>query len=307
MFEKIKNSYLERSQDLDLRLQMWDNFSEIYPPNLSIERPRPSLLLSMEAGDVGLSIFWIVQSTIVRGLFNEIASYDVDFSKIVSNLKPETIGALAHSENPKAPFTITEKDQTISLNGKKNYITGGTTADILLLTGRETDEEKVSKIVFINDAKFLENNVSDLKLNHLKTTDHGSLTLSNYSLNLKNKINIKPKDLQRSLKKWNLIEKILIIESFVGLLIFLNGYIEKKTQQPILSHDFVNITLSKIEEVTDNAIKSIFSNEKIETYKGLNIELKDAATKLINFSKENSLPEDISQRFKDLTFFLPFI
>jgi len=307
MFENIKNSYLERSIDSSLRLKTWDNFSEIYPPNLSIERPRPSLLLSMEAGDVGLAIFWIVQSTIVRSLFKDLALDDKNFSSIVSKLKPETIGALAHSENPKNPFNIQEQQTTIMLNGKKNYITGGLTADILLLTGRDINEESISKIVFINNKEFLEQNISNLKLDFLKTTDHGYLDISNFEIGKKNLINIRDKDLKRSLKKWNLIEKSLIIESFVGLLIFINGYIEETFDKLILSHDFLNIILNKIEEATDNSIKAAFDNERITVYKGLQIELTDAANKLLNFSTNNDLPKELSERFNDIKFFLPFI
>ena len=292
MFESIEKSYLARSESQSDRMRIWENLSLTLPP-----------LLTRESGDFALSIQWIVQATIVRGIHQALIKLNA-ISDIP--LKNDTIGALAHSENPNKPFVIEKIDNILHISGEKSYITGGNIADFLMITGKSTNNGELSLII-LNKDDLPPNSITELNLPNLKTTDHGKLTINSTQISLEHLIKIDNRDLKRILKKQSLLEKTLIIEAAFGLIIYLNRVIGEKFSFEPLNHQLLREIMSSIEKSTEINILASQTGDKLS----MNIDniksISEMIEKINHYYNNNTLPSEIEMRIKDLNFIKNFL
>ncbi|MFP4446971.1 MAG: hypothetical protein ACLFPD_12080, partial [Desulfosudaceae bacterium] len=113
-------------------------------------------------------------------------------------------------------------DGEVKLSGTKKYITGGQWADFLLVTGRAPGEEKISRMVWLPAADILANEIHPLKPNGLRTIAHGRLVLENKKTAGHCLLPLSAAQTRRYLAAWGIVERGLILESFIGLMAYLN-------------------------------------------------------------------------------------
>lgn len=227
LLKKIEESYARRTGNPSLQKNCWERVTEILPPTLaavSSDSPYSSGIIAEKSGDLGMALLWIVEASLIRGLLGELIKEEPSGSRlrgIAENIGPELIGALAHSEDKDAPLTLTEEGGRLLLSGRKKYITGGSTADFILITGREVGEEKISRMVLLPIGMLPPDALQELSLNTLGTISHASLNLERSGLPAHYAFSLEASTLRRALKKWSLIERSLILESFLGLMLYI--------------------------------------------------------------------------------------
>jgi hypothetical protein len=227
-FLNIESTYPERQLDSGKSINTWKEFASVYPPSagLSVRDKTflPSTLLTLQSGDLGLSMLWIVQATLIRALLNDLLKTEgvnPHLSALLGKISDYSIGAMAHSENKNNPVIIERKDGITFITGMKKYVTGGLHADFILLTAREKPDEKITWLAYIPSDILPEGALSDLMLKTLRTINHASLSMENMPVPEENIFHTEPSALRRVLKKWSIIERSLIIEAYIGLLVYL--------------------------------------------------------------------------------------
>ena len=299
--ETLKHSYTDRINNHTLFKDAWNLFVHDYPPThcLLDYKELPSTSIALYAGDLGFAILWIIQSVLIRCLLysiNQLQPWQID-------LQSNTIGAMAHTEPDSNPMIARYSDKnTLLLTGKKNYISGGSNANILLLTARRPGDDKITKLIYIAANDLPENTLQDINLSILPTIKHSSLTLIDFSCNSKNCCPIKDKDLRKILKKWSLIERSLIGEAYIAFLLHLAKNIPIPDQINIINEAENLLSLQK--SFTRQQIENAFSDKFIDTLGDI-ASVLNITQQLSSFCMANSnrLNSSIKARLQDLNLF----
>ncbi|MCP4131224.1 MAG: hypothetical protein GY754_09610 [bacterium] len=301
--KQIEESYLARSDNPDLQKSTWQELTAQLPPHLAPEqRERPSLLLARDAGDLGLALLWIVQATLVRSQAHSLLRQldnNPAMKTVLENIAPDVIGAMAHTEDRNNPLIVREEGDTIILNGVKKYITGGKTADFILATAKLTAEEKMSQLIYIPVAELPDTALEELPLPSLKTTSHATLTLENTRLPKTNNLGPEGSSLRRSLKKWSILERSLILEAVIAFLIYLNRRLDSILDENHLE-ELRETQSGIIKDQVESALDNSHIDEKTVDLPSLlkHIDtLKEAAAR-----SEEAVPEELNRRLTDLNF-----
>jgi len=250
LFKELNNNYLDRTQNLNLQKKAWVSLAREYPPNLANYNNQidffkhPSLSLASEIGDLGLALLWIVQTVLVRSFLKEISPEFIAQNKLEENL----IGSLAHSESKNKPFTVFKNKNNLVLSGQKKYITGGLTSDFILLTARSSQESKVNSIILLLTSDLPKEALEEISLKGFKTTSHARLFLKSFTLSTNQLIVIDPRLLRKSLKKWGIIEKSMILEAYLGLFLYLAERIDYKGKNLKAIKDILEIETKILQE-----------------------------------------------------------
>jgi len=308
LIEEINSTFMTRTTDIAAQRQIWDKLSAQFKPGINQYRTaRPSTVIARETGDMGLSVLWIVQSMLIRPLLSDItlnAEITEKISSILSSIDNGTICALANSENNTEPVVYEEEEGNIIINGEKKFITAGANADLIIVTCRKKGEEKVSGTALIEKKNIPDDALIDLNLNIFKTVNHSRLSLVDFKSEKNILPEIDPQVLRKSLKKWGIIERSLIMESFISYLIYANRIFTSK--DIILVQEGELIDLQNLQ--TDSAnrqIEEALYSKMIETK---NIDAAAIFKILQKFrEKFNSSPgffsEEEKNRFADLSLF----
>ncbi len=224
LYAGLEESYAARCGNPLLALEAWKSYASAHPPAITFPAgpaPLPSQSLALETGDFGLSLLWIVQATIVRAFANEVAR-DTESTYPGPDIFPVTaIGSLAHSENRENPVIIRESGDSVLLSGKKKYITGGLDSDFIFLTARREGDDSVTSLVYLPEDLIPRKSLTNLNLGILKTISHASLDLRDLRVPAEYHIPVAPRTLRKHLKIWGMVERVLIMESFIAVMLYL--------------------------------------------------------------------------------------
>ena len=309
LLELIKSGYLQRVSDINEQKKIWIKLSEQFRPDLALYRSgRPSTIIARETGDLGLSVLWIVQAALIRPILKDVAmksAGDKGLSLMLAKINHNSLCSLAHSENPAAPVILSESGKSeFVLNGEKKFLTAGKNADLIFTTCRMAGEEKISRMAVIDPAVLPENSLPDLELRIMKSVSHTKLILDNTKINHFQATQVPPSEIRRMIKKWGILERSLILETFLSFLI----YAEKiliSTGAKISEYEeiYPNLLLQS-DSVTKQIDEAVYNN-RIETE---NIQLQKIFPIIETFKKayinsENNLTEADRTRLKDLYLF----
>lgn len=260
--EKLEHSYTHRIQNHAMFNDAWNLFVNDYPPTYCLLdfKELPSTKVALQAGDLGFAILWIVQSVLIRCILyniNQLQPWPLE-------LQNNTIGAMAHTEPDTNRMIARYSDKnTLVISGKKNYISGGIDADMLLVTARRPGEDNFTKIISISVKSLPENALQDINLSILPSIKHSSLTLSDYACRTSQGCPIKDKDLRKILKKWSLIERSLIGEAYIAFLLYLVKNIQLHEQEKII--DQTENLLSMQKSFSRQQLENAFSDKFVDT------------------------------------------
>ncbi|MCX7679781.1 MAG: hypothetical protein N2316_11280 [Spirochaetes bacterium] len=295
----LERTYIDRSCDSRSFVNEWRQILSLYPPNILqyINNERPSLLIAKYAGDLGIAIFWIVQAILIRAFLKDvsmlISSFPVTFAENI-------IGALAHSEDINMPTVFREIDKNFLFSGKKKYITGGTHANIILLTARRHDESSVSSLFMISRDMIPPESVKKLSLPFLRTIEHASLEMNEVLIPQNHLIPIDSLYLRRFLARWSIIERALIAEAVVGIC----RYVASKIDFQSALQKSLIVQIEKLLLKTQNGVREMLTaalaEEKIPMALPL-MEIAECYAKLKDLIAHPHLPQEISLRADDLS------
>ena len=308
LLENIKSGHLKRTTDINEQKKIWIELSEQFRPDLTLYRTgRPSVIVARETGDLGLAVLWIVQASLIRPILKEIvlkAENDKELSLMLGRITHNSLCALAHSEDPAVPVTLTGSDNGFILNGEKKFLTAGKNAEFIIVTCRPAGDEKISRIAIIEPAALPENSLPDLKMEIMKSVSHTKLVLDNQTLQNFQIPRIDPSAIRRMLKKSGIIERAMIMEAFLSFMIYSEKILAAAGSE-ISAHDEISSLLElQSASVTKQIDEGVYSG-KIETQ---NIPLHKILPLIETFKKlyievENSLPETEKIKLKDLFLF----
>lgn len=266
----INSTFLKRTEDISAQKEIWIALAAQFRPEISQYRTaRPSTLLARETGDIGLAVLWIVQSMLIRPILKDLslnANITEMISLILSVVDTNSICALANSENPSNPVVYQESNGKITLSGEKKFITAGENADLILVTCRKPGEDKISAIALLKRETLPSGSLTDLNLNIFKSVNHAKLSFSGFNTDRGIIPELDPSILRRSLKKWSIIERALIMETFISFLIYANRLFTSK-----------DIVIAQDEELMDfQGLQTESANRQLEeALYGKNIETKN--------------------------------
>lgn len=224
LIDRINSTFLKRTEDIHVQREIWTDLANQFRPEISQYRTaRPSTLIARETGDMGLAVLWIVETMLIRPILKDLslaANITEDISRILSTVDTTSICALANSESPSAPVTYKEDNENIILSGEKKFITAGENASLIVVTCRKPGEEKVSGVALVEKTALPVNSLTDLKLNIFRSVNHAKLSFADFRADRGIIPELDPSVLRRSLKKWGIIERALIMESFISFLIY---------------------------------------------------------------------------------------
>ena len=268
LIEFINRSFSERTGDISLQREAWTRLSSQFRPDISQYRSiRPSTLIARETGDIGLAVLWIVETFLARPILSDISlnsEINPVLSGIMSRVDSGSICALAHSESRENPAVLSGPDGTLTLRGEKKFITAGANADLILVSCRNPGEEKVSRIALLEKKDIPHESLVDLRLDIFKSVNHSKLVLDGLEIGEEAIPSIDPSLLRRSLKKWGIIERALIMESFISYLIYVNRLFAGKNI--IITTDEELITLEQAQgESAGRQIEEAVYAKKVET------------------------------------------
>lgn len=299
--EKLEHSYTNRIQNHALFNDAWNLFVNNYPPThcLLDFKELPSTSVALHAGDLGFAILWIVQSVLIRCILyniNQLQPWTID-------LQNNKISAMAHTEPDTNRMIARYSDtDTLVLSGKKNYISGGADADMILVTARRPGEDKFTKMIYIPVKSLPENALQENNLSILPSIKHSSLTLTDFNCNASQCCPVKDKELRKILKKWSLIERSLIGEAYIAFLLYLVKNIQLPEQDKII--DQAQNLLSMQKSFSRQQLENAFSDKFIDTLGDVASVL--SITQLVaSYCMENinTLNNSIKARINDLNLF----
>lgn len=308
LIELINNGIAARSSDLSLQKKVWEAVTELFRPDINLYRnTRPSVILAQETGDLGLALLWIVQAALARPVLNDIILNIADasgISPVISAINYKTILSVAHSESPAAPVTyMTDGDKAV-LNGTKKFITAGRNSGVIIITCREPGAPKIDRVALVTSEELPAGAMSPLDLKITRTVDHTSLTLNEFHLDAERLPQADPRIIRRSVKKWGIIERALILESYMAFLLYCN-YLFSELGVTIASEDEI---ISLLENQTQSASKqleeAVYEKQVTTGNAGMEdiIKLTGRFQRAYN-EKEHELPADEKIRLADLFLF----
>ncbi len=302
LIETIENTYLLRRDNHSLQKDTWRQVSCEYFPKLSPETGAiPSRIISSEAGDLGLAMLWIVQASLIRGMASDINSSTSEKGIPLPDKTPAPIGALAHNDDRENPVILAAGPV---LNGAKRYITGGTTSDIIFVTAKEKPEDKISHLFALRTADIPAGSLTELDLGCLKTVSHGRLTLASYRPRADEIVSVDEKTLRRSIRRWSIIERSLILQSFIGLISYINDNVERETGSPIIGGKEIEAALQYADDTAAEQIAAAFRGGLIEEKNADFGRIMGFVQACNTFLEKNrhTLSENLRERFPDLNF-----
>lgn len=301
IFQQLEVSFENRIADPSLFKNTWDAFTAVYPPThcLLDFNELPSTAAARESGDLGFAVLWIVQSVLIRCIHfdvNQIQPWSIP-------LKDNTIGAMAHSEYDELKMTVSfADDESIILSGSKRYISGGTSADLILVTARKEYEDKFTHIISIPANTLPHNALNDITLSLLPTIKHARLLLEEFKCSSSQSSPVNGKALRKILKKWSLIERALIGEAYIGFLCYLTRNIPVKDQNELISE--AEYLLSVQKSFSRQQLENAFSDKHVDIL-GDVARVLNITQRLAQYAMEH--PEKLNgsaiMRFKDLHLF----
>jgi len=309
IFHTIEKSYLTRCSDTSHASTTWKDVMGKYPPEKLYEfSRRPSLDLARQSGDLALALLWGAQATLIRPMIKTAIEHETNYQTLafLENIDANSVGALAIAEDKTIPFTATEKNGKLILNGEKKYITGGAQSDFLLLAEKSKDDKKPSGIIFLATKDIPGNSFQPLDMRCLSTSRHASLNFTDLHIPSENRLSLTPKTIRKILKSSGIIEQSLIMEAVTGLSLYLAGRIKIETGSQISSVDDVKTKLQKLSSEIDQQIKSALQGEFIQP---IQLETEHIVA-MLNEMKQSSSKlgsqgdDELFYRFRDIQFFL---
>lgn len=307
IYTYIKQTYLDRSGNHELQKELWQDVITCFPAMLDPQgNERFSYNCSSQAGDTGLAMLWIVQTALVQGIIHD-ALEDLNMqsgpARGLRALPRQAIGALAHNDDHKNPV-ILDTGSEPKISGKKNYITGGTTTDFILLTARTSPDEKTSSLILLKRQDLPYNSLDELHLGALATVSHARLTLDHVPVPADSIIPVDPARLRRSIKRWSILERSLILEAVLGLVKHLYNMLNTLQLNPDFSLEEISSLINDQQKLINRQIIAARKNEKIEESL---IDIKSLqhmidALERTSSAYEAVLSADQGHRFKDLFF-----
>ncbi len=268
LLEKIKSEYLKRTTDIDSQKRIWVNLSSQFRPDLTLYRAaRPSVIISRETGDLGLSVLWIVQAALIRPILKEIVLKSEDnkeLSAMLEIIDHNSLCALAHSEDSNAPVTLTETSNGFILNGEKKFITAGKNAGLMIVTCRMAGDEKISHIALINSAALPEDALPDLNLDIMRSVSHTKLVLNNIEIHPFQVPQISDSVIRRMMKKYGILERAMILEAFLSFLIYAEKILNESGAE-LSSYDEITSLLELQSASVTKQIDEAVYTDRIDT------------------------------------------
>ena len=308
LIELINTGITARAGDLSMQKNVWEAVTGFFRPDINLYRStRPSVILSQETGDLGLALLWIVQTALARPVLNDIVLHIEDASGIlpvISAINEKTIIALAHSESAASPVTCTVNGRVAQLSGTKKFITAGRNSGLIMITCRETGAPKIDRVALVSKDELPDGAMHPLDLKITRTVDHASLTLNEFNLDAERIPPVDPRVIRRSVKKWGIIERALILESYIAFLLYCN-YLFSELGVTIASEDEI---ISLLENQTQSASKqleeAVYENQVTTGNAGMDDVIKLAGRFQHAYNeKEHELPADEKIRLADLFLF----
>lgn len=308
LIELINSRFIERTADLQLQKNVWEATAGYFRPDISLYRNvRPSVVIARETGDLGLSVLWIVETALARPILKDITlniNNSAGIAPVVSCINDKTLVALAHSESPEAPVTYIRSDDKAILNGTKKYITAGRNADLLMVTCRTPGAQKPDGIAFIRKNSVPAGSLVPLNLKIMQTVDHASFIMEELAIDSVQVPECDPAALRRSVKKWGIIERALIMESYIGFLVYCN-HLLRDINVTIASDDELISMLEKQSESASKQIDEAVYEKMITTENagtGEIIKITGRFRKAYT-EKEQEIPDEYKIRLADLFLF----
>ena len=308
LIELINSGLEERTKDLSMQKKVWEAVTGYFRPDINLYRNiRPSVILSRETGDLGLSVLWIVQTALARPILNDIVlkmKNPSHIASITSKVNDNSMLSLAHSESADAPVMYSLNGKTAILKGTKKFITAGRNSGIIMVTCRQKDAQKIDRIALVKKDELTVNAMKALDLKIMRTIDHTSLTLNDFPLDTERLPAVDPRALRRSVKKWGIIERALILESFIAFLLYCN-YLFRELGVTIASDDEIISLLEKQTEAASRQTDEALYDKQVTTG---NTAMDDIFKLTVRFQhayreKEQELPADEKIRLADLFLF----
>lgn len=305
----IHDTYSQRCGNPLWQKSIWRKaIVSTFPPDLAAyPEERPSLLLAGEGGDLGCALLWIVQAALVRPfltLINHQAGLTPEQQALLTSISTSALGELAHSEPRENPVVITPHSAGLQLNGVKKYITAGRHADFILGTAREPDDEKISRLLLLPISDVRPEEMETLDLKGLYTISHGRLTLKDKTVPLHYRLPLSPELIRKTLKVNSLVERSLIMEAVLALMVYLNERIGWQMPQPPTEKDALSELLPRQTEYTSTTIEQAGTGAQVQ----LNLvdlhTVGEAIENICNAADDIDLMQDMElvERINDLRF-----
>lgn len=308
LIQLVNTGYIERVTSLPMQKKVWEATTEFFRPDINLYRNiRPSVILARETGDLGLAVLWIVQTALARPILHDITVHSQDISglaAIAPEMTEKAIISLAHSEPVENPVSYTFSGEKAILNGIKKFITAGRNSSIIMVTCRGEGSDKPDRIAFTRSSELPGGSMHPLDLKIMRTVDHTGLTLKEFQLDKKRFADADPSVIRRSLKKWGIIERALILEAFMAFLLYCN-YLFREYSVTIASDDEIISVLDKQSESATRQIDESVYEKLITTQNaGINEIMKITARFQNAFmEKQAELPDEEKIRLADLFLF----
>jgi hypothetical protein len=308
LFEKLEASYPARCADLMERTNTWEEVANACPPLLNLYMDTaagiPSTRISLYAGDLGVSLMWIVQAVLVRTITASPWCEKSIMPILGHSLPANWTGALAHSEDRLNPVTFVENGGNAVLNGTKKYISGGTQCAFLLLTARRPGEDRVSTLFFIPAAILPRGALAPLEMTTLKTIGHARLFLENCSVPAALALPVDAPVMRRMLKVWGMVERSLILEAYIALCVYIAVRLAGALDDASSVVSGLTALLDEQRSYSMNTVRQALSGE---TVKAVTIDvpglLETAGTLMKSASRLPSAGRDLMLRINDLELF----
>ena len=173
-----------------------------------------------------------------------------------------------------------------------------------MVTCRQKDAPKIDRIALVKKDELTVNAMKSLDLKIMRTIDHTSLALNDFPLDTERLPAVDPRALRRSVKKWGIIERALILESFIAFLLYCN-YLFRELGVTIASDDEIISLLEKQSEAASRQTDEALYDKQVTTG---NTAMDDIFKLTVRFQhayreKEQELPADEKIRLADLFLF----
>jgi len=307
---RLHDGYAARCDNGRQQKQDWtDLVAAHFPPDLAADEvERPNRLLAETAGDLGLALLWIVQAALIQPgltLIRQQPGLDKQMAEELAAIGPAHCGALAHSEAAAHPLVVSPTPTgEVKLSGTKKYITGGQGADFLLVTGRAAGEEKVSRMIWLPAAAIRDHEIRALDLNALRTIAHGRLVLEDKKTAGHYLLPLSASQTRRYLAAWGIIERGLILESFLGLMVYLNRQRAVQLENPLSRGEkMLKGLIAEQGAAVNEMIGEARSGHRVQWRSADPLRLRETVQTILG-TDETDTPEDpaLAQRLADLCF-----
>lgn len=302
----IESSFHHRFSGENRLLHLWKEISRHFPPTIeALKEKEPHLVLSRDCGDMGLAILWIVQTILIHRLVELCEDTKENKMALPADFGPSRIGALAHSEPGDDPVIIQETPSgTCLLSGTKKYITGGLTADVIFITARKSRNEKIDSLIVLPSSHIEKGHIKNLEMESLNTIDHGRLILRNLEIPESMIIQCEGRDLRRSIAVLSTLERDLIMESYIGSMLYLNNQMQAVLGEPPVEKVILKDLLAEQKATTERHFEDMKAGRKLEggatDFNALVTSMRQI--KETGNSAMDRLTDDLKERLLDLKF-----